>query len=276
MMLIRLHRFGLLTAMVLMAIVVCFISQRLFADESSEIERPHVLFAFQDTDNYPFQVGDGTDIPEKLPGIAVEQIQDVARRLNLDLELIRVPWKRGLVMLESGRVDGLFSASFQQARLKYGRYPFKGMKENSDLRSYSNSYSLFVHKDSDIDWDGITFSHRGFRVFVPLGFSIAKDLKKQGLLVNESSDVLPFLKMLSKNRIDAVALLTPSGQSYLNKNRDVLRSVKMLPKPLVNKDYYLMLSHQFVANNEALAELIWETVVAVRDDPEFMERYSLY
>jgi polar amino acid transport system substrate-binding protein len=82
--------------------------------------------------------------------------------------------------------------------------------------------------------------------------------------------------MLSKNRIDAVALLTPSGQSYLNKNRDVLRSVKMLPKPLVNKDYYLMLSHQFVANNEALAELIWETVVAVRDDPEFMERYSLY
>lgn len=257
-------------------VIFSSVSQSLFAGEVHGNARPSLVFAFQDTDNYPFQVGNGADIREKRPGIAVEQIREVASRLNLDIELVRVPWKRGLVMLKKGRIDGLFSASYQKARRQYGRYPFDGEKESSELRSYSNSYSLFIHKDSEISWDGTSFNRQEFRVFVPLGFSIANDLKKHGLLVNESSDVLLFLKMLSKNRVDAVALLTPSGQSYLSKHKDELSSVRMLPTPLVSKDYYLMLSHQFVVKDAPLASQIWATIAAVRDDPVFQERYSSY
>ncbi|GLQ30689.1 substrate-binding periplasmic protein [Litoribrevibacter albus] len=246
------------------------------ANETDESNGIRLIFAFQNVDNYPYQVGDGTKVQSPLPGVAVEQMQDMAQRLELQLELVRVPWKRGLQMLKEGEIEGLFNASYKPERREYGRYPFQGDQVNSELRSYSNSYSLFVHKDNDINWDGKTFNRVDFRVFAPLGFSIVDDLKKKGLIVNESSQVLSQLVMVAQKRVDAVALLTPSGQAQLSDHPDQLNNVVMLPVPLTSKDYFLMLSHQFVTRHPELSDKIWRTVAQIREDAAHTRRFSKY
>jgi polar amino acid transport system substrate-binding protein len=42
--------------------------------------------------------------------------------------------------------------------------------------------------------------------------------------------------------------------------------------PLIEKPYYLMLSHQFVATEPALAERIWRTIAQVRNSPAYRKR----
>ena len=55
---------------------------------------------FQDTDNTPYQLGEGSTINWEKPGIAVELIKAVVTKLNLNAEFRRLPWKRGLEALK--------------------------------------------------------------------------------------------------------------------------------------------------------------------------------
>jgi len=232
--------------------------------------------AYQDSDNFPYQMGDGDKINSDQPGIAVEQILSMGKRLNLDITLIRVPWKRGLRMLEQGKIDGLFNSSFKEERQKYGRYPLLNNKPDKRRRSYSNSYSLFIHKDNDIHWDGNIFSHTNFTVFVPLGFSVAGDLTNQGVTVTETSRLFKNLKLLNMRRIDAVALLSSSGDAYIRKYPKDMANVVKLEPPLVHKDYYLILSHQFFEAQSKLSERIWDTMGELRESKEYSSWFSKY
>ncbi len=46
----------------------------------------------------------------------------------------------------------------------------------------------------------------------------------------------------------------------------------MLPLLLLEKPYYLMLSHDFVARQPALAGRIWQTIAEVRDGAAYRKR----
>lgn len=247
----------------------------LFQAQVSAQTKPFV-FAYQNSDNFPYQVGDGNSIHPTNPGVAVEQMKYVMSQLNANVEFHRVPWKRGLLLLKSGDIDGLFSASFKEQRKEFGQYPMQGNQPDRTKRSYSNSYSIFKHVDGEIAWDGERFSGSGYKVFVPLGFSVANDLRRHGINVHEASDILSQLHMLSSQRIDAVALLTPSGQGYLEKHPKLSSVITMVKPPLSTKDYYLMLSHQFVGQHPELAGRIWHELGEVRNSPVFARWFTKY
>jgi polar amino acid transport system substrate-binding protein len=48
--------------------------------------------------------------------------------------------------------------------------------------------------------------------------------------------------------------------------------VEVLPLPLLEKPYFLMLSHDFVTRQPALAERIWTTIAEVRNSPAYRKR----
>jgi len=238
--------------------------------------REQLIFAYQNTDNYPFQVGDGRVIDKTKPGIAVEMIQKMAKDLNLDIKLIRLPWNRALFQLKAGKIHGLFSSSYKKEREKYGVFPKKNNAIDKTRRSYSNSYFIYTLKSSHVNWDGKTIKNNHYPIHAPLGFSIVDDLKSMGLKVTESNSLERDFNLLSLKRIDTLVTLGQTGESFLSKNKDYKDSVKRLTPPLKTKNYYLILSNQFFNKNPKISEKIWNSIKKFRISREYKKLIIKY
>ena len=59
------------------------------------------------------------------------------------------------------------------------------------------------------------------------------------------------------------------GDATLLTHREFNGRLEKLAPPLAEKPYYLILSHQFAAQNAALAQRIWDSVEAVRVSVEY-------
>ncbi len=228
-----------------------------------------MLLAYQNTTNYPFQTGHGDVINMQKPGIAVELIMLAASKLDLKVKLMRVPWKRGLHMLQHGKIDGLFNASFKPERLQYGLYPLKDGRIDPSRKSYSNTYVLYKHKGSPVTWNGKILFNLEQPIGAPLGFSIIGDLEKMGIKVEETVSTKTNFSKLARGRIDGVAALESAGDFLLALYHAEFSNIVKLHPPLKSKPYYLMLSHQFVKKNQKFSEKLWDTIAITRDSTEF-------
>lgn len=230
-----------------------------------------VVFACEDQELFPYYMGNVGYVLSEEPGISIDMIKMMDEMLDgLDITIVRMPWTRCKYSLQSGLVDGIFNASYKKKRLKFGRYPTidntrDGMVDSS-LRLTTLTYSLYTLKGSaPLGWDGNTFTNKHLRVGAPRGYSIVDDLRKKGIRVSETDKSAQNLKKLLVNRIDAVALLDVSGDSLIKANPVMYRNVEKVKPPLVEKEYYLMLSHQFVNAHTNLATKIWNTIRIVRE-----------
>ncbi|MCP4346774.1 MAG: transporter substrate-binding domain-containing protein [Desulfobacterales bacterium] len=245
-----------------------------FADDVRS-ESLKVKFVYQYSGNYPFQTGEGT-IDWKKPGIAVELLLLLGKKLDIDIEFSRVPWKRGLHELKKGQKDGLFNASFKKKRLEYGVYPMKDGVADQNRKSYSNSYVLYKIKGSPVQWNGKAFSNLNGPIVATRGFSILDDLIKMGIKVRETNSTLVSLRILSRGRVKGIAALELAGDYLLDKNKEDFSNIEKVLPPIKTKPYYLMLSHQFIKKNPKIAEEIWNTVRDVRESEEFKQVTGKY
>jgi len=235
-----------------------------------------IKFAYQYSSNYPFQTGEGNEIDWEKPGIAVELLMLAGEKMNIDIEFIRLPWKRGLHELKFGRIDGLFNASFKTERLEFGVYPMKEGVVDQHRRSYTNSYVLYKVKGTPIQWDGKTFHNLTRSIGATRGFSIVDDLIKQGIRVEEANSTSQNFERLINGRIDGVAALELDADYIVETYKDKFSNIEKAQPPLVTKPYYLLLSHQFVKMYPELAEEIWNTIAVVRESEEFKQRTQKY
>lgn len=223
-----------------------------------------IVFAIEDEESYPSYVGSGEQLNAEKPGVSVEIIQLVAKELDLDIEIIRLPWQRCLETMKSNEIDGIFEASFKKARMEMGNYPMKDGKPDSDLRLLTASYYLYKLKDSPLAWDGKSFSNLDGAIGAPMGYSIVSDLKGLGVNVDESKSTDIDMKKLLRGRIAGVASLEFTGDKVIASSSEFSNIIKVEP-PIKVKPYYLMLSHKFVDENPELAKKIWKTVQKIRD-----------
>ena len=235
-----------------------------------------LTFAYQNTSNFPFQTGNGSEIDSEKPGIAVELIMLAAKKIKIEIKFIRLPWKRGLDNLENGKIDGLFNASFKTERLEFGVYPMKEGTVDKNRKSYSNTYVLYTLKSSIVTWDGKRIGNLERAIGAPRGFSIVDDLRKMGIKIEESTSTMINFKKLYKGRIDGVAALESAGDSILDINKKEFGNIEKMQLPLKSKPYYLMLSHQFVEENPKIAENIWDTIALVRESEEYKQITAKY
>ena len=110
----------------------------------------------------------------------------VARRLELDLDVQSMPWKRCLAQVEVNALDGVFAVSYQSERENLGVYPGGGAADVSK-RLHSDSYMLIRKKGSAVRWDGRAFSSLNGVIGCQLGYSICKHLRKPNVAVDEGS-----------------------------------------------------------------------------------------
>jgi len=219
-------------------------------------------FAYEDREIFPYMMGEGQAIPDK-PGVTPEMVKRLQKKLpDLRIELQRMPWRRCLDNLLQGESDAIV-ASFNEDRMQHGVYPMKNGQPDTALRSGTSSYSLYKLKTSSLGWDGTRFTGLTGSIGAPMSWSIGDDLKKMGVTIDASPSTHRDFEKLLLNRVAGVAALTDFGDLMLEqpKYTDV---IKVTPA-LASKNYYLLLSHQFVAKHPAMSGKIWRALAEIRE-----------
>lgn len=198
-------------------------------------------------------------------------LQQLESRLDLSIKVVDMPWKRCLKSLRVNRVDGCFAGSFKTERMQMGRYPMKGEDLDPERRLHMDSYSLYRLKNSAVNWDGEHFTGISSPVGTLNGYSIIQMLKEHKLAVLEVNTTLRLMELLSRERLDAVAMLTEQAEYVLSQYPNLAAQIEKESIPLVTKPYYLLLSHEFVEQNPELAEQIWDEIRNVRQSEAYKQ-----
>ena len=223
-----------------------------------------VLRLCQDSEDvYPWTLKDR-------PGLNNILLKIVEAKLELTLQIDARPWRRCQEELKAGTMDGMFAISYLPQRQDFGAYPMNGNSPDTSRRLMSDGYSLFRRKDDNgTRWDG-----KALQVSGPVGaqraYSVVPQLEALGARVDEGSyPPEDNLRKLLMGRLAAVALRSQEGDSILASHREFHGRIERLAQPLVEKPYYLMLSHQFVARHGALAQQLWNMIGQVRESVEY-------
>jgi polar amino acid transport system substrate-binding protein len=243
--------------------ILAFCLLGLAASPAMAAGKPTIPLCFEREEVQPWRTLDGG-------GLNFELLNEVARRLGVQFDYQSMPWKRCLAQLKANQMDGAFAVSFSQERLELGAYP-GGLKPDPERRLHVDRYLLVRRKGSRVDWDGKAFRNLDGRVGFQLGYSVGDFLRRQGVLVDEGSQRSDeLLQKLLSGRVEAAAL---GGGDTLRLVRGRLaEQLEVVPAPLLEKPYFLMLSHDFVRREPQLAERIWNTIAEVRNGPAYRKR----
>lgn len=222
-----------------------------------------LTFCAENKVQVPFIFGTNGGIPEDFPGLAVEMIRVASQRIEAQAVILRAPWNRCLLLLETNAVDGVFMGSFSPSRNKIAAYPMVDGHVDPSRRITTSSYSFFRRKGSSPNWDGQNFSGIKGQVGAPRGYSIVRDLKKRGLVLVEFEDTNKVFDMLVSRKIEVAAVQTSAGDALVSSG--IFPSIELVEPPLAIKHYYVMLSKKLVHENGDLAKGFWREIASIRE-----------
>jgi polar amino acid transport system substrate-binding protein len=227
-----------------------------------------VRLSFETKENAPRYFGEGTAIAPAKPGLTIELLRMVERRVGVRFEMQRVPWARSLYLLETNQVDGVFHMSFLPERQRFAAYPMKDGLPDQARSIFTQSYYLYARKGTRLAWDGKSLSSEG-PIGTTRGYSVARRLEALGARVELENDLPGSLRKVLAGRLEAYAELENMATRYIEQHPHEMRDVVKLQPPLRTEPYYLVLSKGFHAREPQLAERIWDAIAEVRRSPEF-------
>lgn len=229
-----------------------------------------VRLVYEVTPNPPRHLGAGTEIDWRKPGLTLELLRLVGARLDVDFRFQRVPWKRGLFLVEQGLADGLFHTSYlpeREALLAYPRRPDGTVDAARAI--FEQSYMIYVRKGSPLRWDGLAFENLEGPVGVIASYSVASDLRRMGVTVSEERSLMINLRKLLEGRIAAAAELQSMTDPVIAGHPVFAGRIEKLLPPFISKPYFLTFGHDFQRRAPELAERIWDAIAAVNASPAF-------
>ncbi|MDK2123708.1 substrate-binding periplasmic protein [Parachitinimonas caeni] len=232
-----------------------------------------IRLVYSDVESELYQLGNGTQIANP-PGAAIEILNQAAKEAGVEIEYVRLPVKRSFDEMQQGKVDGGFMYSFKEERLPFGQYPMKAGKPNPAYRMTTLTYSIYKLAGSAVNWDGKAFTGVGNgAVGFNSTYSVGSDLAKLNVRTEEAKTTEQNFQKLQTGRIVAYAMQDHTADLFISEHK--LTNIEKIPAPLSSKEYYLMLSNQFVQKNPALAEKLWQKVGEVRDAKlkEILKKY---
>ncbi len=222
---------------------------------------------YERLDIHPWRTLDGR-------GLNLELIRMAAAKAGVAVQFVTLPWKRCLSEMRDGAVQGVFAASFLPDRMPFGAYP-GGNTADPSMQLYTDGYTLVRRKGDKVSWDGKAIAGLNGPVGVQIGYSVVNDLRKLGVPVDEGSQsARELLQKLQLGRIGAAALGNSDVQLLLGDGAvpgEFGAAMEALTVPLVQKAYYLMLSHQLVLDAPAVAHKLWQGIAVARRSPEYQK-----
>jgi polar amino acid transport system substrate-binding protein len=224
----------------------------------------------------PYILGTKFSLPKERPGATVELLNQVAKNLHINFKFIRLPWTRILSDTKSGKIDAALGSSFKVERTLYGVYPLLNGKEDPRRGIGIRSYYLYQNKGQPLLWNGKKFSSSN-RIFgVMKNYAIAKELRKNGLVIIEVDSQQQLFGMLKIGRLDGVIDLENFSDHLLKQSPDLATNVIKIYPPVREKAYHLMFSKTFTKNNRDLIEKIWNEIGRLRNSRDYEDLLESY
>ena len=226
------------------------------ADRQKEV----VSLCFEAQDVLPWRT-------EKGGGLNFELLKMVEQRLNIHFDFQGIPWKRCLAQLKSNAVDGAFAVSYKPDRRELGEYP-GGEKIDVGKRMHVDRYVVLRKKGSKVEWDGKSFRNLDGPVGFQLGYSVGDVLRAQNLEVDEGSQrAVELARKLIAGRVAAAAVGGSDADGLMR--GPLAPDLEQLPIPIIEKPYFLILSHAMLASRPELAGRIWRAVEQARNSAAY-------
>ncbi len=216
-----------------------------------------LVFCYEDADVRPWRT-------EKGEGLNFALLDGVAVHAKIRFRYVARPWKRCLLELRNNLVDGALGASWKADRLEYGAFP-GDTSPDAKRALYLERYVVVRRIGSTVDWNGKAFTGLEGPVGTQLGYSVAENLKALNVGIDDGArGARELLGKLSQGRIAAAVILGGEAALLLTENQKYRNELEILPKPLVEKPYYLMLSHTLAKTRPELTENVWNNIAKVR------------
>jgi polar amino acid transport system substrate-binding protein len=196
-------------------------------------------------------------------GLNFELLKGVEKKLGVTFTYLQLPWKRCLVKLKANQIDGVFSVNFSPERSQYGVFPGPGAPDPS-LRMHVGRYFLVRKKGAPIDWDGTRLHRVEGKINYQLGYAIGERLQAMQVPVDETNDTMPHIaRKLVEGRAAAAAVFETDVPTLMEV--PLAAQLEVLPRPLAEMPYYLLLSRALVESRPALAVQLWAAIADVRN-----------
>ena len=173
---------------------------------------------------------------EEIKGCAVYIVREALQRMGYDMVINMYPFKRGLLMVENGTADGMFTVYKTPEREKFACYP--------ELPVMYRTISFYVLKNSDITFDGDLEKMLTYSLSTVLGYSFGKTLDRfiRGgkfksvypantsevalkILLNKRADIMPHTEL------DMMHLLKKEGAE--NRTKKLSPTIEKVPTYLI-------------------------------------------
>ena len=219
-----------------------------------------VALCFEQQDVLPWRTKQGG-------GLNFALLNMVGQRLDIRFDYRAVPWKRCLAELKTNAVDGAFAVSYKPDRRELGEYP-GGQQIDAGKRMHIDSYVVVRRKGSKVEWDGKSFHNLDGAIGFQLGYSVGDVLRAQNVEVDEGSQRADELaRKLIAGRVAAAAIGGSDANGLMH--GPLAPQLEELPIPIIEKPYFLILSHGLVAARPQLAERIWNAIEEVRNSAAY-------
>ncbi len=227
------------------------LTEQVFADGTSA---PIIEFCYEEADQLPYVGPRGMSGG---PGILIEIIEQASKDAGLRARFTRRPWKRCLFNLKTGQSDGIFAVVWQGERDSWGEFP---KHQNGELkrewRLWTSNYHVYSHKESSLRWEGKRFEGLNYGVSSPLGYVVSKRLMDMEAASTKSHSLVEGFGLLKLNRLDGFVIDELAGDAQASRV-DGEKVLRKHPVPFYSSDWYLPLSHEFVARYPEHAEKFW-------------------
>jgi polar amino acid transport system substrate-binding protein len=237
----------------------------LLLPDAAQAAKDELVFCYEETDIRPWQTKTGT-------GLSFDLLNEVSIRTKTKFSYVARPWKRCLHEVKTNQVDGAIGVSWKTDRLDIGAYPGDSGPDASRAM-HIERYVVIRKKNSSVNWDGIAFSNLSAPVGTQFGYSAVDNLKALNIPVDDGArGAHELLTKLKQNRIAAAVLLGGEANSLFAEHEGFRTDLEILSKPLVEKPYYLMLSHDLAKKNGAQSESLWNTISKVKQSAAYQEK----
>jgi polar amino acid transport system substrate-binding protein len=201
-------------------------------------------------------------------GLNFDMLNRVETKADVSFVYQLLPWKRCLAKLKANEVDGAFTVSYNQERRQYGAFP-GGEIADSKKRMHIARYFLVRKKGSLLEWDGKNFYRLDGKIAFQLGYSIGELLNTLGVPVDETSDSAYNVgRKVIAGRVAGAAMMDSDAYALLQ--GPLGPYLEMTPTPLLEKPYFLMLSHAMLKSRPEVAERIWKGIEEVRNGKDYI------
>lgn len=212
-----------------------------------------------DQSSPPYLLGNGAEL-ENPPGLVVELVQQAAQACDVSLQVERQSSLRQLQSLRTGNADAVPLLSYSPERAQYASYPMRHGQPDPRFRLTTLAYSFYVRKGSPVRWDGKQLSGYRGKVGTDLGWSVAGDLARLGIAVENAVGVATNLAKLRLGRIDVYAAQDVLVAALLQGDHGLVA----LRPAIVTKDYYLPFSLQFSQQYGQVVQCMWQQTAGRR------------